>query len=341
MPDKTWELWLTAEHEPGTLAAALRELLTEKRESLSRYSVAHLYHSLHPLIAALGNPPVAAITYTELRTYADSLYLRYKPGTIKPIIGDIRQFFRWAKKRGKVKRNPAKRLKPPGRRVMVDAAESRAAPEGDVLRVVDHLAGQLSPLVYRDLFGNLCAAPVSDWSYERRLALRDLLIVVMLWETGARAGEIWRLSSRAMSEATAAPGPAYRVISTGKTSAAALWFTRSTAELWSIWKGVRPAGLSEYALVAWRENRPPSLMTTETISKMLARRCQRAGVKPFRAHALRHAKARRTAQAVGIAAASRLLGHSSLAVTAGYTEVDDSDLSAAVILTGLGKRLWS
>lgn len=324
------------------LAAVVDMFLREKGESLSRYSIIHLRHSLAPLAAALDHPQANAVTYAELRAYVDTLYLRYKPGTIKPIVGDIRQFFRWAKKRGYVKRNPAKRLRPPSRRVLQSSAESKAAPEPDVRRVVDHLAASLSRVVYRDLFSNLCAAPASQWTYAEQLALRDMLLIVFLWETGARAGEGWRLSSRAMQEATSLPalGGVRRVVSTGKTAAVNLWFTQATAELWRIWYQIRPDD-SEYAFVAWRCGHPPRPMTTETISKAIARRCRAAGVAPFRAHALRHAKAVRGAAAVGLAITSRLLGHSSVAVTATYAAGDDDELRHAAAVTGWGYKLWS
>ena len=74
---------------------------------------------------------------------------------------------------------------------------------------------------------------------------------------------------------------------------------------------------------------------------MIANRCREAGVTPFRAHALRHAKAKRAAGAVGLEAASRLLDHSSPAVTAQYAVMRGEELSAAAAKTGLGYRLWA
>ncbi len=341
IPDKArLPEFLSTEFAAGTFNAALQTFLSEKAAELSCYSVTHLYTSLRPLARALDDSPIAAVAYTDLRAYVDGLYLKYKPGTIKPIVGDIRQFFRWAKKGRLIPKNPAKRLKPPGGRLLRSTAGPKAAPEENVTRLIQHLSSSLNTLVYRDLFGNLCASPVNEWTYDSRQNLRDLLIVVFLHETGARAGELWRLSSRAMDEAVAAPGPVYQVVSTGKSAAVTLWFTIATAELWSVWQTVRPAGNDDYAIVGWRDGHAPTPMRTETISKTIARQCVRAGASPFRAHALRHAKIQRGAAVVGIAVTSRLIGHSSVAMTANYAVAGERELCEAAKKTGLGYRLW-
>lgn len=321
---------------PGrSLSATVSAFLSEKAAELSPYSVAHLRSSLTGLCRSLGDPPVAAVTYAELRAYIDGLYLRYKPGTIKPVVGDIRQFFRWAKKRRHIERNPAKRLKPPRRRV---DGESRAAPENDVRRVLDYLAGRLARVVWRDLFGNLCAMSPDGWTYDERQTARDLFILSFLYETGGRAGELWRLGVVAMEFAITAPGPVYCVTSTGKTGDTVLRFTGATAELWSVWYGVHPGG--EFAVTGWRPDCEPLPMTTQAISLMLARQCDRAGVTRFRAHALRHAKIRRGKGSVGLETTSRLVGHGSAVVTAGYASAGEDELNAAALATGLTRRLW-
>jgi len=321
------------------LSAAIAAFLAEKSAELSPYSVTHLRGSLSRLAVALSNPPLSSITYDILRGYVDGLYLRYKPGTVKPVIGDIRQFFRWSKKRKLLDRNPAKRLKMPSRRAVVESSDSKSADEGDVRRVLDYLAVRLARVVWRDLFGNLTAAPVGEWSYHERQTARDLFILSFLYETGARAGEIWRLGAQAMESAVAGPGPVYRVTSTGKTGVASLRFTVATAELWTVWNSVRP--VSDYAIVGWQPGGLPAPMTTPTISRMMSRQCERAGVEPFRAHALRHAKVRRGKGAVGLETTSRLIGHGSAVITAAYAVADEEELNAAALATGLERRLWT
>lgn len=334
--DSVGALARTGDVSPShSLSVTVAAFLDEKAVELSPYSVAHLRSSLTALCRTLGDPPVTSVTYSELRGYVDGLYLRYKPGTIKPVVGDIRQFFRWCKKRRQLERNPAKRLKPPRRRV---DGESRAASEDDVCRVLDSLAGRLSRVVWRDLFGNLCASPRDDWSYEDRQTARDLFILSFLYETGGRAGELWRLGVGAMESAIAAPGPVYCVVSTGKTGDTVLRFTDATAGLWTVWYGVHPGG--EFAVAGWRPDGVPAPMSTQGISLMLARQCDRAGVARFRAHALRHAKIRRGKGAVGLETTSRLVGHGSAVVTAGYASAGEDELNAAALATGLTRRLW-
>ncbi len=324
-----------------SVGAAVAAFLAERAAVLSPYSVTHLRASLEPMARALGDPLPASVTYAALCLYVDALRLRYKPGTLRPTVGDLRQFWRWAKKRGLVERNPAKRLRGPSRRVVAAAAEPKAAPEDAARAVLAYLAGRLSRVVWRDLFGNLCAAPGDKWTDDDRRLARDLFVLAFLYETGARAGELWRLGRRAMVEATTAPGPVYRVVSSGKTGEAVLRFTTASAELWSVWECVRPAGGDAHAVVNWRPGGLPAPMSTNTISRMLARHCDRAGVPRFRAHALRHAKVRRGRAAVGLETISRLIGHGSAEMTAAYGLGDDDDLCAAALATGLAGRLWA
>lgn len=325
---------------PMPLSVAIAAFLDEKAGELSPYSVTHLRASLSRMSRALGDPPAASVTYADLRGYVDGLYLKYKPGTVKPVVGDIRQFWRWAKKRRLTDRNPAKRLSAPTARALASSAESRAAPEGDVRRLIDHLAAGLSRVVYRDLFGNLCAA--DSWRYQELQTLRDLFVVVLVYETGARIGEVQALGSRAMNDALAAPGPAYPLAVHGKTGPRTMWFTAATGELWRLWQDVRPAGCDELALVGWFDRCDPEpIRGRSTLSQMIAKRCAAAGVVPFRAHALRHAKAKRASGVVGLETASRLLDHSSTTVTAHYAAVYDEELRDAAARTGLSHRLWA
>lgn len=325
--------------DKAALSQAVSAFLADRAAALSPYSVIHLRASLEPMTRALGNPPTTTITYDDLRRHVDALRLRYRPGTIRPTVGDIRQFWRWCKKRGLVKKNPAKQLKAPSARAVAAATEPKAADEAAVAAVMSYLAGRLRPVIWRDIFGNLCAAPPGEWCYEEREELRDLFIITFLYETGARAGELAQLGSKAMTEAVTAPGPVYRVVSRGKTGDVDLRFTAATAELWPIWQTVRPEEATEYAITAWRWNGPGRPMTTQTISWMLVRRCRRVGVTPFRTHALRHAKVKRAKAAVGLEAASKLIGHGSALMTAAYAVADEDELRAAALATGLTTRV--
>lgn len=313
----------------------------EKDRELSPNSVIRLWYALYPLGEALHNPPLAAVSYADLRDYVDGLYRRYKPGTIKPVAGNIKTFFRWLKKRKFIKVNPAKRLKKPGKRTLARTAKPKAVSEAAIRQVITYLTNRLAPLVYRGLFG-LCT-DTADWTYHDQELIRDLFLIIFIYETGCRAGELWRLSSRAMDEACDAARPVYEVVSLGKTADQLLRFTAATAELWSIWRMVRPPDCDEFAVVAWNKGEPPAPMKTATIGKAIARRCKQAGVSPaFRSHALRHTKIKRSKALFGLEITSRLIGHSGLDVTSGYG--NDGDVDAEIIkaaeLTGLPYRLF-
>lgn len=334
------EEFLAMEYPKGAYWTILQTYIRKRRgRGLSEHTLARIYYNLHPLGQALDNPPLTDLSAAVLRSYLDGLWLRYAPDTMRTIIGDVRMFFKWAKKKGHSK-NIAKHIKPvrqnPRRR-----RRARAAPEVDVQRVMEFLAGQLKDgdLVYRDLFRVLQPAE-TGWGDGAVRALRDLLILTFLYETGARVGELSRLGSQAMDEVTSRRAAVYLVTVTGKTNDRDRYFTERTAELWRIWQRVRPAGDRAFAVVGWRNDREPAQILGNGISLMLERRCQKAGVRPFRAQSLRHAKVRRSRQQVGLDMASVLIDHSALRTTWGYANIDDEEIAAAAAATGLQTDFW-
>lgn len=328
--------FLAHRQTPGTFNEILQKFLSKRhRKGLSDYSVIHLYNSLYPMAVSLKNPPLATLTPQKVRGYVDALWLRYAPGTMRPIIGDIKQFFGWCKKKGYASKNLGSRLtKPRPRR-----ATSKAARETDVAAVINHLAGLLRHRVYRDVFGNLVHDPAEIWSEGERMAIRDLFAVVFLYETGGRARELTTLGTRVMEKTCKTSKPAYIVTSIGKTNDRDLRFTESTAELWRIWSAVRPQPC-DHALYSLRPTHAPAPLATSSLSQILVRRCKEAGVTVFRSHALRHAKVRRARQLVGLEVASLLIDHSSVEMTRNYANVDNDELAEAVVKTGLQADIW-
>lgn len=311
-------------------------LLKQSRKGLSEYSVIHLYGSLWPLGEWLKNPLLTTVTGRHLKAYRDDLFLRYAPGTIRPIIGDIKQFFAWCKRKDYITKSPAKRLaKPRPRR-----AKDKAAPEAAVTAVIVYLVKKLGSLVYRDLFGQLQFRPAEEWEEPDLLALRDLFAIAFLYETGARARELAKLGSMTMQRACREKQSAYIVTSIGKTNDRDLRFTEVTAELWRVWYEVRPSGCEDYAIFSLRPTHPPAPLTSNGISQILARRCTEVGTAVFRAHALRHGKVRRARRLVGLEMASLLLDHSSVEMTANYANVEDDEVDEAVRRTGIQGDLW-
>lgn len=309
-------------------------LSNRRRKGLSEYSITHLYNSLWPLGEALKNPALTTITPRHLKDYNDALWLKYAPGTVRPIVGDIKQYFRWCKKKRLITGNPAKRLaKPRPRRSKKD----KAAPETAVAQVIRHLGGKLERVIYRDLFGQLHHEAAETWKESEILALRDLFVVVFLYETGARASEMVKLGAAMMVKACGEGGGAYCVTSTGKTADRDMRFTRATAELWRVWYAVRPQNTpaDAYAIFSLQPTRPAAPLTSNGVSQILVRRCKEAETAVFRSHSLRHAKVRRARRLFGLEMASLLIDHSSVEMTRNYANVDESEVNEAVRKTGL------
>lgn len=330
------ESFLETSYPLGSYHAILQKFIKKQyRKGLSEPSIKHLYRSLYALGETLGTVPIKEITYQTLKKYVDDLKLSYAPGTIRPVVGDIKQFFKWCKKKKYHPKNVGKRLTKPRKR----PSQLKAAPEEDVKGVMAYLAKSLNGYVYRDLFGHLQADPEAAWTYETYKQLHDLFVLTFLYETGCRAGELANLSARAMNKTTLDLKPAYTVISWGKTNDCDLHFTNATAELWRLWYQLRPHD-SPLAAYSWRRGQTPTKFLTNGISQMLVRRCRQAGKRPFRTHALRHAKVKRSRQLVGIEVTSVLIDHRRLDTTYGYANIDANELKDATIKTGLNYDLW-
>ncbi|RMG74902.1 MAG: hypothetical protein D6711_07810 [Chloroflexi bacterium] len=321
----------------GILQKFLKKRLAK---GISEYTICRLYYNLYPIGEKLGDNPITDLNRKWLKEYVKLRWLTYSPDTMRTCIGDIRQFFKWCKKKGYHPKNIAKSIKPTRTRKN-RKKRSKAAPEAHIHKIMSHLANKLQQnnLIYRDIFHNLQASP-SGWTDKAIRDLRDLFIITFLYETGARAGEISNLGAKAMNEATKTPAAAYTITVIGKTNDRDYSFTNRTAELWKIWEQIRPAGANEYAVIGWAANHQPGQILANGISAILVRHCKNLGIPIFRAHALRHAKVKRSRRAVGLEMASLLIDHSSINTTRGYANIDEEELTEATIKTGLQLDLW-
>lgn len=223
----------------GVLQKFLKKRLDKGR---SVHTIARLYYNLYPIGETLDNPPIDEVSRDWLKQYVDKQWLEYAPETMRTFIGDVRQFFKWCKKKRHLPKNIAKSIKPVRKRKRRNR-RAKAAPEADMQSLMTHLADQLKNdgLVYRGFFKNLQAAE-SGWTDESIRTLRDLFIITFLYETGVRAGELSTLGTRTMQEATKTLAAAYMITVVGKTDDRDYSFTNHTAELWHIWQQVRPDG---------------------------------------------------------------------------------------------------
>jgi len=134
------EKFLEGSYPPDSFDTVLQKFIKNRRKKcLSKHTVCHLFRSLHALGEWLGNPPLKDISKQELMEYTYELKTRYSPGTLRSVFGDIKQFFKWCKRKKYIKKNIAKRIKKP-RQI---SATNRATPEENVLRLINHFAEEL------------------------------------------------------------------------------------------------------------------------------------------------------------------------------------------------------
>lgn len=338
--DKKIQLFLLEKFPCGSFYSALQGFIEECNEKgLSHATIARQYYNLHRIAdgrhTTISNPPINDLTRSWLKEYVKTCWITYAPDTMRTMIGDIRQFFKWAKKEGHTTKNLAKPIKPVKTKQR-RRRKAKAPPETDIYALLSETAAPLvnDGLLFKNIFG-LLEVTNAPWPYTAVILLRDLFILTFIYETGCRAGELANLGSKAMNTATATRAPIYMITSIGKTNDQDYYFTNATAELWRIWQQVRPKENGRYAVVCWREWEEPRPMTTSTISKMLVRRCKHNDLRPFRAHSLRHAKTKRSRKLIGIELTSFLIGHADYQTTIGYDYIDDDELVEAVKKTGI------
>jgi site-specific recombinase XerD len=325
--------FLSQTYGEGTVGAVAQRFIRKRDErGLSTYSLAHLCASLAPFCAA--HPvPCAALTARQVIDYINHLHRTYAPRTVKGIRGDIKQFLRWAGKKGLAPRKIYKRL-PHIKTEATDKSTTISA----VAMLGRHLAGNLTQHIYRDLFGNLCWEPPHQWGRLDRLYLRDLTVLVMLYESGARRGELAELGTAAVHRAIHQQhNGVLGVEMFGKTGLQKRWFTRASLELMQCWLAVRHQPNHQLFIYSDRGAAP---IQPGSISLMLARRCREANITPFRTHSLRHLAIKRAKTTFGLEMANKIIDHSTLASTVDYAAVGSDEVRSAVALLGWQSPLF-
>lgn len=330
---KKLSIFLGDSYPGGSVLATVQVFLNEREPEVSAASLVHLYRTLHHHGVALDNALLVSVSPRLIAEYVNSLQTHYSPGTIRPMVGDLKQFYGWAYERGLTESNYGRLLKKPK-----PVKEKHHAAEGDMLSLIKFLATGLEGLLYADLFGTL-QAEETGWQYEQLKTLHDLTAVSFLYETGCRAGELCGISNHHMAKAISRPRNSYPITCYGKTNDRNYRFTNTTAGLYRIWAAKRPFSMT-WAFCSWRRGFPAAKLTTNALSQMIARRCHQADVAPFRSHAIRHSKVIRTRKAAGLEIANKLIDHSSIATTREYDYIDSDELDAAAVLTGLRPDLW-
>jgi len=325
--------FLSTNQPTDSLLDAVQRFLREREPDVSQATMVHLYRSLEAYGRALGNMPVAETSTSDLMAYAEDLRGRYSPGTIGPVFGDLKQFISWLYKSGLISDDYGRRLKKPR-----PVKEKHHAEESDMRGLIKHLADSLGGLLYRDLFGALQTED-AGWAYEEYKTLHDLTAIMMLYESGCRAGELCNLSARRLNIVFSQPASTYSFTAYGKTNDRTYHVTDATAELYRLWIKKRPFNLI-WAFNSWARGGEPGKLSTPTLAQMVARRCDQAGIRPFRPHSMRHAKVIRARKIVGLEIASKLVDHANIQTTRAYDYVDEGEMGVAAKLTGYTGKLW-
>lgn len=162
---------------------------------------------------------------------------------------------------------------------------------------------------------------------------RNYAILLFLADTGCRAGGV----------ASLVMGPP---LSAGQSpTEPGLYLDRNMAIVTEKGEKERPVAFGEAtkaALAAWLLRRPrvesPYIfvtnrgtpLTTETISQMIRRSCEKVGIRSLGAHSLRHRKGHQLADnRVAITVAATVLGHSDPGITANFYFPNDWDRARA------------
>jgi len=320
-------------YPPGSLFAAVHEFLREKEPDVSKATLIHLYRSLEQHGRFLGNCPLANVSLDLVHDFVEELRTRYSPGTIGPVVGDLKQFYAWAYHTGYTDGDYGRRLKKPR-----PVKGKHHAEEEDMLMLIKFLADNLGGLLYRDLFGVL-RAEAGEWPYEAYKTLHDLAAVMCLYESGCRAGELCNLSAHRLNKAMQQPAPTYAIVAYGKTNDRTYHVTEATAELYRLWIEKRPFSFT-WAFCSWHRGGEPKKLSTPTLGQLMARRCHQAGIRPFRPHSMRHAKVIRARKIVGLEITSKLIDHANIQTTRSYDFIDEEEMGVAAKLTGYTGKLW-
>ena len=348
--DSATQEFLLGQYDTGSVLGAVREFIHGlARSGKARKTLRHHLDSLQPLGKHLKDTPLASVTSEQIRIYGDILALRYATGGRKSIIGDIRQFFRYCHTERLTDTFLAKDLKKPTTnrkrsRKRARALLKKSAPEAESKHVLRSLSARLKEkgLIFRNVFKQLDYAPAEQWKYGDLKILRDLFIILFIYESGARIGGVSTLSRREMVTETGEKQDLYTVETFEKQRWEERDFTEATAEIFRVWDAVRPKACLDHAVLGWGHGHPHRPMSPDSVSVAVAKRWRECGFKERRGHSLRHSKVRRLKRVASPEVASFTIGHSDPRVTKDYgTEDELADLELASAASMFDGDLWS
>lgn len=289
------------------LTEAINALVTATRaDGRSAITIAGYRESLGHLVAFLGDKEVESITLADLRAYAADLRDRQERfadhPSRKPLAGglsvfsiasrlrSVKRLFNWLTQEEILTENPAKRLKLPKLPQKEPKALSQAA------------------------LAQLLAVTDGDSIIQRR----DRALLLVLADTGCRVGGLAHLRVQDVDL------DAQMALVTEKgEKTRPVYFMPMTGDALRRWLEVRPAVDVDWLFVNLGPKQVYPQLTEDAVGEALRRLKKAANVaEPVTPHRFRHAFAREYLRNGGdLATLSRLLGHSSVEVTARYYAV--------------------
>jgi len=248
-----------------------------------------------------GIADIRSVTKQTLIKYIETLNERYKFATIKRKLASISGLFQYLEDEEKIEVNPVHRLR------------FRKNQEKRLPKVIsrDHLS-RLFATAYREI--NLCKPGTAELAY----AVRDCAIVELLFATGMRVSELCNVRRKAidLSAGTVAiygKGRKERVVPLVCESAVAIirQLDHHFAHL-----------IAESDCLLFTSRGEP--LGDQAVRQIIRQLCRDAGIKSrITPHMFRHTVATMLLEnGVDIRIIQHLLGHSSIAVTEIYTQVN-------------------
>lgn len=252
------------------------------------------------LVNFLGNILIEKITVYNLRLWRGELSEmnssrggKISPWTVRGHLKRIKRIFNWLVQEGYLEKSPAARLEiPPKPQIL-----PKDIPAADIRRLLQEAENS---------------------------SLRDLALVRLLAETGARVGGICKLRISDL-DLTLINGRARAQVTEKGDKTRYIFFSEKTVNVLKAYLAVRPADRGE-ALFWGRHGH----LTEEGVYQILKRLAKRANVQRFNPHAFRHATARRLLNnGAGMEDIAALLGHSDTKVTKEFYAIWDTATLAA------------
>ena len=300
-------------------------LMFTRAEGFSEGTVKLYRFNLDILLRKLGDREMNKITETDLRgffVYLREVYHKEKGHPDKPLAGAtlrnfwkaIRSLFEWSKEEHLVKERPDISIKMPGNNPKI------------IMPLEEHEVKALlsNAEMSREVDGQ---GKRTNYRFKRHTGARDVALLILLLDTGIRAGEASRLN---IADVDLAEGQIYirpfgnsgiktksRVIPVGKATSRALWKYKTTLE------DQEPNDPFFVTMTGRRMNQGAMLMLVRSLG-------DKAGVKNCHPHRLRHTFAIQYLRNGGdIFTLKNILGHNSLDMVEHYLQLAQSDTTSA------------